>query len=109
MSVPSTFKASFEKMADGRLCLWATGELDLAAAPVFSEAIASCVLTRPVDLVLDLGGVTFLDSSGLHVLIDGRRIARETGVPLLLRSVPGPVLRVLDLTGTAELFGDPLD
>jgi anti-anti-sigma factor len=86
--VPVSFKSGFEKMADGRLCLWAVGELDAAAAPVLSEAIASCVLTRLVDIVLDVGGVTFMDSSGLTVLIDGHRFAWDTGVPLLLRRVP---------------------
>lgn len=106
LSVSAYFNSTFERMKDGRLCLRVGGELDGAAGPVLCEAIASCVLTRPIELVLDLDGLTFMDCSGLRVLIDGRRFARETRVPLLLRRVPAPVRRVLELTGTADCSRD---
>lgn len=107
--MPAPFISTFEQIAEGRLCVWAVGELDLAAAPMLSEAIASCVLKRPVELVVDLGGVTFMDSSGLRVLIDGHRIATDNGVPLVLRQVPPQVQRVFELTGTSDLFEHQAD
>jgi anti-anti-sigma factor len=49
-------------------------------------------------LVIDLGGVTFCDSSGLGALLDIKRAAGGAGIAMVLRSVPPPVERLLDLT-----------
>jgi anti-sigma B factor antagonist len=83
-----------------------SGDVDLAAAPDLLEQILeagrSCAPGEHV--ILDLAGVTFIDSSGLALLVDAhRRIAAEDQV-LLLGEVPARVQRLLELTGLDQLF-----
>jgi anti-sigma B factor antagonist len=80
------------------------GELDLAAAPGLQRELLA-FLERPVpSLTLDLGGLTFLDSSGLGSLYRTRLAADDHGVPLRLEAVPDHVMRVLDVTAMTPLF-----
>jgi anti-sigma B factor antagonist len=80
------------------------GELDLAVAPGLQRELLT-FLERPVpSLTLDLGGLTFLDSSGLGSLYRLRLAADEHGVPLRLDAVPDHVMRVFDVTAMTPLF-----
>jgi anti-anti-sigma factor len=56
-------------------------------------------------LSVDLGSLTFLDSSGLAALIMVRKNATEKGIEFRLHSVPRQIRRVLEACGTEELFG----
>jgi anti-sigma B factor antagonist len=55
-------------------------------------------------VVIDLSGVEFFDSAGLHVLLDAQRRLREQGTGLFLRRGPRAVQRVFELTDTAGSF-----
>jgi anti-sigma B factor antagonist len=55
-------------------------------------------------IVLDLGGLTFMDSSGVHVALDAHHRAREKGHTLVLREGSATVRRIFELTGTVDLF-----
>jgi len=96
---PATTSASFrvEEM-HGRAVVVAAGEIDMTTAPGLRDALAAAshACTR---VVLDLSAVTFLDSSGVAVLVDTLREGRQ-GRPLAL-SLAGAahtVRRVLDIT-----------
>ena len=54
--------------------------------------------------VLDLSGLTFLDSSGLHALLRARAFLGREDRPLILVCPPGPPRRVLDLAGVLDTF-----
>jgi anti-sigma B factor antagonist len=88
----------------GELSLQVRGELDLATAPQLARCLRE--LQPNADRVcLDLTGVSFLDLSGLRVLLDARRDAGERGAQL--RVVPGEAARRLcELTRTTHLL-DP--
>lgn len=89
---------------DGQVVVSMQGELDLAAAPELQRELVALV-ERPVrSLTLHLGGVTFLDSSGLGALYRARQAADAQGIPLRLEAVPDHVRRVLDVTAMAPLF-----
>jgi anti-sigma B factor antagonist len=78
------------------------GELDMAATAAFRTRVDAAAGAR--GLVLDLSGVTFIDSSMLKELL---RAGAELGryeTRLVLAAVPPPVQRLLDLTRTTELF-----
>lgn len=80
------------------LLVRASGELDLSSRPVLVDKVTA-PLTNVVDrVVVDMGEVTFCDSSGLGALLDIRRVAGDTGTEMVLRNVPAPVARLLDLT-----------
>ncbi len=74
-----------------------TGELDLATSPQFRQRLVEA--QRAVRLVvLDLRELCFIDSSGVHVILDAARDFRRYGGRLLIVRGPAPVDRVLTLT-----------
>ncbi|GAA3276490.1 hypothetical protein GCM10018962_95120 [Dactylosporangium matsuzakiense] len=88
----------------GGAVLAVQGEVDVATAPALREAIVRAVDGRPARVVIDLGAVSFLDSSALGVLISGYKYALGAGVRVLLAK-PGPgVYRLLRTSGMVEIF-----
>lgn len=80
-----------------------SGDLDLLAAPEVYQRGAHAVEARH-NLILDLSGVTFCDSSGFNALIRLRRRAEEAGGRLVLAAPPEQVVRLLALSGAQILF-----
>jgi anti-anti-sigma factor len=79
--------------------LTATGEIDLASVGLL-EAEINASLDSGVDfLVIDLMGVTFLDSTGLRSLLATHTKLEEAGGRLALIVAGGPVMRLFDVTG----------
>jgi anti-sigma B factor antagonist len=80
-----------------------TGELEVSTAPeLLARFHRVCGARRRI--VVDLTGVTFIDSLGLGVLIEAQRRARSAGGWLRLVCVRPEVLRVLRLTGQDDVF-----
>jgi anti-anti-sigma factor len=74
------------------------GDLDMATADVLSTHLERIEGT----IVLDLEGVTFLDSTGLQSLVRAREAADQRGEELILRHPSTAVQRLLDLTNMWE-------
>jgi anti-sigma B factor antagonist len=81
------------------------GEVDLATAPQLRDAALRALAVGAGNLHLDLAGVTFMDSAGLHVLLATRRRAHLAGGHLALCGTSRCVDRLLELTGTASVLG----
>ena len=79
------------------------GEVDIAATEEFL-GLALAALDRCGHLRLDLAGVTFMDSSGLGILLQVRRHAIDTGKLLTLRSLGPGTHRLLEVVGLKQLF-----
>lgn len=78
----------------------AAGEVDLASAEALEqETTAALVRADTTEVVVDLSGVTFLDSSGISALIKERRLADEHGKLMRISGAEGTVRDVLQLTG----------
>lgn len=75
------------------------GEIDLASVESLEAAIAATEATAAKDVVLDMSGVTFLDSSGLRVLVTANERLSATGGRLVIRRPSPSVMRVLEITG----------
>lgn len=71
------------------------GELDLATCSEVEEAIASAAPSSRV--IVDLTGCTFLDSSGLRVLMRAQRQVDERGGGLELVAADPAIVRVLEI------------
>jgi anti-anti-sigma factor len=83
----------------GRTRLVLVGEVDIAAREELLRAVEQAASkSRP--LVVDLGGVTFLDGSGISALIAVTEVAVDRGIPIGFTDRPPVVDRVLDLTET---------
>jgi anti-anti-sigma factor len=78
------------------------GELDVHSADVVLAELRSVPegLRR---LVLDLTGVTFLDSSGIAFLVRARRLHQAEGRDLTVTGAQGQPAKVLELTGLDDL------
>ncbi len=83
------------ELGDGELRL--IGEIDMDTSPVLRRRLES----DPLVTVLDLREGTFIDSTGLNVLINANRNRIDR---LVLRSPGGAVARVLELSGMETLF-----
>jgi anti-sigma B factor antagonist len=81
-----------------------TGELDIETAPQLGEEVELAVWSTVGAFVLDLTGITFLDSSGLHALLRARAFLAREDRPLVLVCPAGPARRVLDLASVLDTF-----
>lgn len=81
-----------------------TGEVDMATSPAVKETLSELVEGGHLAVVVDLSEVTFMDSSGLHVLVDTQHRLSESGGKVVLRK-PGPAVdKLLDASGYGTLF-----
>ena len=78
-----------------------SGDLDVADVPALRGALQALLDDHPTTLTIDLAAVTFLDCSGLSVLV---RANNDPSTDLLLQSVPGCVRRLLQATGLDGVF-----
>ena len=85
--------------------LTVAGELDIATAPALREALLNALRDEgPAGLVVDVSGVTFVDSTGLAVLLMGSRRFAADERTFLLRKPSAALSRVMDLTGVRPAF-----
>jgi anti-sigma B factor antagonist len=87
----------------GHVSVAVRGELDIASAAGAAAALAAVAARKP-EIVLDLAGPEFIDSSGVAALARGRSHPRHAGGDLLLAARRQQVLRVLTLTRLIEVF-----
>ena len=78
-----------------------TGELDLEAGDAFRAVLFDLVDRGHEDLQVDLGGLSFMDSTGLNALILVRRRLKGS---LVLVDPPTAVLRMLEATSLTDYF-----
>ena len=80
------------------------GEVDIAAAPALEVALDAAIRESTGAFVFDLMDVEFLDSSGLNVLLRARALLGREERALAVVCPPGPVRRLFEMSGVAELF-----
>jgi anti-sigma B factor antagonist len=81
--------------------LWveAAGEVDISTSPRWEKAISEGVATRPKRIYVDMHLVSFIDSSGLAVLVRSHALAETQNCQLIVRAPSRQVDRVLELAG----------
>jgi anti-sigma B factor antagonist len=87
----------------GHVVVALRGELDIAGAAGVAAVLAAVAARKP-EIVVDLAGLEFIDSSGVAALARGRQHARHAGGDLLLAAPRQQVLRVLTLTRLIDVF-----
>jgi anti-sigma B factor antagonist len=85
-----------------RTVVVATGELDLATTPQLEAELGRVLDRAGAGVVLDLRGLTFIDSSGVHLLMRSQDEAHRRDIGLTVLTGPGAVRRALDLCGVLE-------
>ncbi len=86
--------------ADGRLTLYLKGELDHHEASAALRKISAAVDDYlPRDCVVDMAGLTFMDSSGIALILKIARLMAETGGRAWVENVKNQPLKVIDASG----------
>ena len=80
------------------------GELDLDTVHEVEERLLDLQQNGFREVVLDLRNLTFLDSSGVHVIVAADRLARRDGTHFALIAGPSAVQRVFEIAGIEELL-----
>jgi anti-sigma B factor antagonist len=96
---PLTITAQPE--ADGVRVVF-VGELDIGAAQEAEDVLRRVEADGAPTLTIDLRGLTFMDSTGLRMLVAADKRSREAGRTLRIIRGPAPVQRILDLTGLGD-------
>lgn len=81
-------------------------EIDQATAGEFEAEITAAITPPPPHLAIDMAAVTFLDSSGIRVLVHTYQAMTDAGATMSLRNVTGIVRRVIEavaLDGVLEI------
>jgi len=87
-----------DDLGSGRAALRLTGRLDLATARELRSCVDDAVASGSANVVVDLSGVTSVDSSGLGALIGGLKRANQAGGDLRIAAPTDQVRMALELT-----------
>lgn len=80
------------------------GELDLSTAGGVRAELERAVEGARRDVVVDLRSLAFLDSTGIHALIEAHERCVQGGRSLVVLLAPGAVHRILDVSGMLEVL-----
>jgi anti-sigma B factor antagonist len=93
------------KLEGDSVTVFVAGEIDLSTADQLDAAIREAEKTEISQIVVDLSALSFVDSTGLSVLLEAIKRDRRDGNRLsFVRSEHEAVTRLLALTDTTEMF-----
>ena len=94
-------RVSFSQ-SDGLLCAYLSGEIDHHSAQSLRQQIDSRLMDGAPDrLILDFAEVSFMDSSGLGLILGRMKKMRGTGGSLTVQHPPEQIKKMLELAGVA--------
>ena len=80
------------------------GEIDVYTAPLLREVLDKQIAAGRTTLVVDLEQVTFMDSTGLGVLVGRLKLVRGQNGSLRIVSAQDRILKVFKITGLDKVF-----
>lgn len=90
---------------DGKMTIFLAGELDhRGAREAMFEIERQLEAVLPRDCVIDMSGLTFMDSSGIAVILKTYKRMHEAGGRLWVENVPKQPMRVLDAAGVERII-----
>jgi anti-sigma B factor antagonist len=102
--VPSDFKVTDEKLDELRHLVAVSGEVDLFTAPEFKQRVTELIEAGTPQLVIDLTQTTFLDSTGLGVLIGAVKRLRSRDGELVIVNTDETIAKTFEITGLDQIF-----
>jgi anti-sigma B factor antagonist len=81
-----------------------TGEVDAASSGTLRSGVKDALSGGYKKVVLDMSGVSFIDSAGLRVLIDSQKLGENAGTALTIESASDVVKRLLEMTALTDRF-----
>lgn len=80
------------------------GEIDLHVSPTVAAALNAIIATKPKRVVVDLSKVTYIDSSGLAVLIEGMQNVESYGGKFVLAGLQDNVRPIFEIARLDQVF-----
>ena len=80
------------------------GEIDLHVSPRIASSLQSLIATKPPQVVVDLSKVTYIDSSGLAVLIEGMQNVAAYGGRFALAGLQETVRPIFEIARLDQVF-----
>lgn len=104
-AVPPPDHLTVETLTLGSSCVIAVaGELDIISAPVLAKAVDGAIKALATKIVLDCADLTFIDSSGINLLIVAwDRMKGRATMPVVVTNLQPQVRRILDVCGVTSL------
>lgn len=102
--MPADFATRHEPQENGRHIIAVAGELDLYTAPDLKQLLTQVIEDGASGVVMDLSETTFLDSTGLGVLIGGLKRLRSRDGALAVVNVDDSISRTFEITGLDQIF-----
>lgn len=81
-----------------------TDNIDFRNAELLKSALSALIVTGKKDLILNLQKVNFMDSSGLSVLLSGKRVSEEAGGNFSICGLQGYVSNLIQLTNLNKVI-----
>ena len=98
-------RVSEERLADGVVRVTVEGRLDAVTVPGFEQTLQRLLAEGQIRIVVDLGAVNYISSSGLRALLTARRQARIRGGEVLLCQLHPRVREIFEMVGFLSVFG----
>ncbi len=89
---------------DGNRVLDVVGEIDVYTAPKFKEAVNSILEAGQMHLVVNMAGVTYMDSSGFGALLSATKRLKPKGGTVSLVKCSSAINRILRITKLDQVF-----
>jgi anti-anti-sigma factor len=103
--IPQRGQGAFIRRSGQQTVVWLEGEHDVATAEELWRILASAIARNDADVVVDLGGVQFMDGVTVGVFVRARTLLRCRSRSLVLRSPSRCARLVLDACGLGYLDG----
>jgi anti-sigma B factor antagonist len=103
--IGTDFEISIDEHAEGYSVVAVRGEVDLHTAPKVQDAIERAAHTEGVRaVVVDVGGVAFMDSTALSALVRSKDFLQQQDISLRLAAPSKAVERIFSVTGFEDFF-----
>ena len=89
---------------DGAAIIIVIGEFDVTGTARFWASVSEALSTRPVSMIIEARGLTFIDSSGLSALLGARDAATEAGVAFGIKEPSPGLRRIAEVSGVEDLL-----
>jgi len=90
------------QQTEGRTLVMVAGDLDASTASYLYDALSDLELAEARQVVIDLAKVTFMDSTGLSVLVTEHKRLEHVNGHLTIFSPPSSIRRLFEITGLAK-------
>ena len=101
--MPVSFSIADSSDGPRKVVIWVTGDLDADTGHAVRARLAQAQRHERSDVILDLTGVTYIDSVALSSVVNGAKAMNEFG-KLRVISPPERVARVLEEAGLGQVF-----